>query len=341
VRWGFVGTGRIAATVAGDLHLVEGGSPYAVASRDSLRAKEFAAAHGFAVSYGSYADLLADPDVDVVYVATPHGQHHAVVSACLAAGKAVLVEKPVTVTLAAAQDLVDQARAGGVFLMEAMWTRFQPLVAELRRLVADGAIGRLRAVHADFGFVQPFDVAHRLWDPAQGGGALLDLGVYPVSFAQMLLGAPSSVAVTGTLAESGVDAEAALLLGYPEGEAALLTASLTTMPSGTARLVGTAGRIDLEAPFHHTPALTVHRPGAEPERVTRPFVGRGYVHQLDEVQRCLAAGLTESPIMPLDDTLAVMAVLDEAMDRLGAVHADEGFMAGVVPVRSAGGRGLG
>jgi predicted dehydrogenase len=229
------------------------------------------------------------------------------------------------VTLAAAQDLVAQARERNLFLMEAMWTRFQPLVVELRRLVAEGAIGRLRAVHADFGFVVPFDPGHRLWDPTQGGGALLDLGVYPVSFAQMLLGTPTSVTAIGTLAESGVDAEAGLLLGFGEGEVGLLSCSLTSRPAGSARLVGTAGRIDLDGPFHVSPALTVYRPDTEPERIERPFIGSGYVHQLLEVQRCLAAGLTESPTMPLDDTLAVMAVLDNALEQLGAVHIDEGF----------------
>jgi predicted dehydrogenase len=325
VRWGFLGTGRIAGTVAGDLAMTDGGTAYAVGSRDAARAEAFAGQHGFERSYGGYAELLADPDVDVVYVATPHGQHHRDASACLAAGKPVLVEKSFTVTASAARDLVGQAREARVFCMEAMWTRFQPLVAELRRLIADGVIGSLRTVHADFGFASRYDVSNRLWDPARGGGALLDLGVYPVSFAQMLFGSPTSVAVSGSLAESRVDAEAALLLGWPDGAAALLSCSLTAAQSGTARIVGTAGRIDLEAPFHRTPSLTVHRPDADPMVVTQPFTGRGYVHQLEEVQRCLAEGLTESPVMPLHDTVAVMDVLDQALDLLAAVHVDEGW----------------
>ncbi|MFP5347953.1 MAG: Gfo/Idh/MocA family protein [Actinomycetes bacterium] len=324
-RWGFLGTGRIAGVVAGDVSLTEGATAHAVGSRNASRARAFAEEHGFERSYGSYVDLLADPDVDVVYVATPHGQHHRDVGACLAAGKPVLVEKSFAVTAAAARDLVARARAARLFCMEAMWTRFQPLVVELRRLVADGVIGDIRAIHVDFGFVSPYDVTHRLWNPALGGGALLDVGVYPVSFAQMLLGTPASVSVVGRLAESKVDSDAALLLGWPDGAAALLSCSLTSLPSREARIVGSRGRIQLASSFHRSPALSVYRPDAEPLVVERPYTGRGYVHELEEVQRCLAAGLTESPVMPLDDTLAVIAVLDEAPGALGAVHRDEGW----------------
>ncbi|GAB2689159.1 Gfo/Idh/MocA family protein [Thalassiella azotivora] len=325
VRWGFLGTGSIASTVAGDLALTPGAEAYAVASRDGSRAERFADQHGFGRAYAGYDALLADPDVDVVYVATPHGQHHRDVSACLDAGKPVLVEKAFTVSAAAARDLVQRARDRRLFVMEAMWTRFQPLVVELRRLAADGAIGQVRTVHADLGFVGPQDRGHRLWDPAQGGGALLDLGVYPVSFAQMLLGAPTSVAVHGALGDTGVDAEVGLLLGWDDGASALLSCTLTATPFAGARIVGTHGRIDLEEPFHHTGSLTLHRPDVDAEVVTRGYTGRGYVHQLEEVQRCLAEGLTESPVMPLDDTLAVMDVLDGALEHLGAVHVDEGF----------------
>ena len=199
LRWGFLGPGRIAATVAADLALLEDATPLAVAGRDLGRAREFAAANGFERAYGSYAEMLADPDVDAVYVATPHAQHHAVTSTVLAAGKPVLVEKAFTCTLAAATDLVEQARAAGVFVMEAMWTRFVPNVVRLRELIADGAVGEVRQVHADLGLVGPQDPGNRLWDPAQGGGAMLDLGVYPVSFAQMVLGAPVSPKAGGVL----------------------------------------------------------------------------------------------------------------------------------------------
>lgn len=228
LRWGFLGTGAIAALVADDLVLVEGATWFAVASRTADRAATFAAAQGFERSYGSYAELLADPEVDVVYVATPHAQHHAVTSAVLAAGKPVLVEKAFTCTAAAARDLVEQATAAGVFMMEAMWTRFVPTIVQVRQWLADDAVGRVRQVQADLGFVAPYDPAHRLFDPAQGGGALLDLGVYPVSFAQLVLGAPSTVHALGVLAENGVDVEGGLLLGHADGAQAVLSVSLTS-----------------------------------------------------------------------------------------------------------------
>jgi predicted dehydrogenase len=324
-RWGFIATGRIASLVARDLALLPDGERFAVGSRDQGRADAFAAEHGFARAYGSYEALLADDDVDVVYVATPHAQHHLVTSRALAAGKPVLVEKAFTVSLAAAEDLVQRAKAERLFCMEAMWTRHLPVIMGLRHLVADGAIGEVRSVQAELGFRREFNAADRLWAPELGGGALLDIGVYPVSFAHMLLGTPASVAVAGVLGPNGVDADAGLLLGYPDGVHARLGCTLTSHVAGGAIVTGTTGRIELVPPFHHPPRLVLHRPGREPEVLAHPPIGRGYAHQLMEVQRCLEAGLVESPVMPLQDTVEVMAILETALDALGAVHVDEGF----------------
>ena len=324
-RWGFVATGSIAATLADELAQVEGAVPFAVASRSVARARAFAETHGFERAYGSYDELLADTGVDVVYVATPHAQHHAVARRALEGGKPVLVEKAFTVSLAAARDLVALARSRELFCMEAMWMRFLPVMGRLRSLVADGAIGQVRSLRADLGFVREFRGDDRLWDPSQGGGALLDLGVYPVSFAQMLLGTPSSVSVAGALGRGGVDTDAGLLLGWPGGEVAQLTCSITSEVEGSAQVVGTAGRIDVTPRFHHPPRLVVHRDSREPLVVEAAPVGRGYTHQLVAVAEALAAGRTESDVMPLDDTLAVMAVLDQALESLGAAAVDEGF----------------
>jgi predicted dehydrogenase len=330
VKWGIISTADINRKVIPGAHASPKVDLVGVASRDRQRAEEYAKEWDIPRAYGSYEELLADPDVDAVYVATPHAQHHLVVSAALRAGKPVLVEKAVTCTAAAAHDLAAIARAEGVFLMEAMWTRFLPTVVALREAVTSGAIGDLRTVHADFGFpLDPPDPSHRLLDPAQGGGALLDLGVYPVSFAQMLLGTPTTVATTGLLGPTGVDVEAALLLGWPSGAQALLSCSLVTTTFREAHLAGTGGRIVVEESFHNPPRFTVHRDGTDPEVVELPPTGKGYVHQLAHVQECLAAGLTESPVMPLDDTTAVMDVLEDALVSLGAFHADEGFGAGV------------
>jgi predicted dehydrogenase len=322
VRWGVVGPGRIAANVVRDLTAMPGGQLHAVASRSADRAVAFAAEHGAAVSYGSYAELLADPDVDVVYVATPHRQHHGIALAAIEAGKHLLVEKAFTVTLAGACEVVDRARAKGVFVMEAMWTRFQPAVVRLRELVADGAIGEVRSVRADLGLRVPFDPADRLWDPAQGGGALLDLGVYPTSWLQMVLGGtPAALDVAGVRGPNGVDAESTLLWRTDDGRHGVGTCSLLSPLPGQAAVFGTEGWIEVPPRFHHPDRVVVHRTAGgrsveSSEEIVLPATGTGYSHELDEVHRCLREGLTESPTMPLDDTLAVMSVLEQALHTL-------------------------
>jgi predicted dehydrogenase len=328
LRWGVAGPGRIAHGIARDLAVVDGCELVAVGSRSLARAGAFAAKHaasapaGGARAHEGYGALIADPEVDVVYIATPHRQHAAIARAALAAGKAVLVEKAFTCTVAGAQGVVDVARSRGVFAMEAMWTRFTPLIVRMRELVADGAIGEVRAVHADLGVVRSPDPADRLWDPAQGGGALLDLGVYPVAFAQMVLGTPDSVEVRGTIGPTGVEQDAAMVLGYDDGRWALVDCSLRMPLAGAASVIGTAGRIDVLPRFHHPTDLVLHRVGADPEPMSAGLVGGGYSHELVEVRDCLAAGLTESPVMPLSDTLAVMGVLETALLSLG-LHLDE------------------
>ncbi len=329
VRWGVVGPGRIAANVMGDLTAMPGGELHAVASRSLDRARAFADEHGARTAYGSYAELLADPDVDAVYVATPHRQHHGIALAAIESGKHLLVEKAFTVTLAGAQQVVDAARARGVFVMEAMWTRFQPAVVRMRELLADGAVGEVRSVSADLGLRVPFDPADRLWDPAQGGGALLDLGVYPTSWLQMVLGGtPASLEVAGATGPNGVDAESTLLWRTEDGRHGVATCSLLSPLPGRASVYGTEGWIEVPPRFHHPDRVVLHRTGGgrsvvSSEEVLAPATGTGYSHELDEVHRCLAQGLTESPTMPLDDTLAVMSVLEQALHALGVRHDED------------------
>jgi predicted dehydrogenase len=322
IRWGIVGPGRIAQNVIGDFDVVDGARAVAVASRSIDRARAFAGKHGIERAHGSYAEILAAPDVDVLYVATPHPQHAAFALAALRAGKALLVEKSFTATAAGAAEVVDLARETGVFVMEAMWTRFQPAIVALRELVADGAIGEVRSVQADLGVSAPYDPIDRKFALELGGGALLDVGVYVVSFAQMLLGTPERVVATGSLFPSGVDAEAALLLDYGDGRSATLTTSLQYALPGQARVFGTAGWIDVLPRFHHPQTIVLHRAGAEPETITRPALGGGYSHELIEVTSCVRAGRSESAVMPLADTLAVQRVLQEAADQLGVPHAE-------------------
>jgi predicted dehydrogenase len=323
IRWGVVGPGRIAEKVVEDFAVVGGARLVAVASRSLDRAQDFARRHGIERAHGSYAALLADPDVDVLYVATPHPQHHAIALGALRAGKGVLVEKAFTATVAGAREVAELSRETGVFAMEAMWTRFQPAVVRLRELIAEGAIGEVRSVQADLGVQREFDPTDRLFAKELGGGALLDLGVYVVSFAQMLLGDPDTVAATGSLFESGVDAEVSLLLGYADGRSATLMTSLRNALPGQARVFGTAGWIDVLPRFHHPQTIVLHRVGADPEEITLPQLGGGYSHELVEVTECVRAGQHESAVMPLADTVAVQEVLEHAAGQLGVTFAED------------------
>ncbi|MBP2475024.1 putative dehydrogenase [Crossiella equi] len=320
LRWGVVATGGIAATVTADLLLVPGIEVVAVSSRSLERAQEFAGRFGIPRAYGDYRELLADPGVDVVYVATPHSQHYEITSAALHAGKNVLCEKAFTLSVAHAEELVALAESRGLFLMEAMWTRFLPLVRRLRAFVHDDTLGEIRLVRADFGVPVFYDPAHRLWNPELGGGALLDLGVYPVSFAHMVLGTPSEVHAHGALAPTGVDAEAAVLLGYPDGAQALLSTSLRADTGITASVVGTRGSIDLHTPFYAPTRMTLRRNDREPEVFESELWGNGYTYQAREVVERIAAQEYESPEMPWADTVNVMRTLCAALGRMGVQY---------------------
>jgi predicted dehydrogenase len=318
LRWGVVATGGIATVVIGDLRRLSDVDLVAVSSRSLDRAQRFAAAHQIPRAYDSHLELLDDPDVDVVYVATPHAQHHAISKAALLAGKHVLCEKPLAMTVAQAEDLVTLARQRGLFLMEAMWTRFNPLIRLLRTLVQRGTIGEVRSVRADFGFAQPYDPAHRLWNPELGGGALHDLGIYPVSFAHLLLGQPQWLRAHGFLAPTGVDAEAALLLGYPDGVHAMLGCSLVSSPPAGATVIGTNGRIELPEPFYRPSMLTVlTSDDTEVHRIE--LDGAGYTYQLRAVTSAIRAGAVESEHMPHDETIAVLRTLTTALGQLGGL----------------------
>lgn len=327
VRWGIIGPGRIASLLIKDFLYVAGAEAVAVASRSTERAQVFASEHGLRRAYGSYHEIMNDEDVDVVYIATPHPQHHAIALAAISAGKAALVEKTFAATVAGAEEIIAAARQRKVFVMEAMWTRFQPAIGAARALIDEGAIGEVRQLQADLGVDRPYNPADRLFDPAQGGGAMLDLGVYVVSFAQYFLGTPDRIEVSGSLAPTGVDAEGGLLLGYDDGRVATLLISLKHHTPGAARIQGTNGWIDVPPRFHHPQRIVLHRRGREPEAISRAQLGAGYSHELIEVTECVRAGRTESVIMPLRDTLAVQRILNEACEKLGVFHSEDSLVA--------------
>ncbi|AKU93740.1 putative oxidoreductase [Labilithrix luteola] len=323
IRWGIIGPGRIAELLVPDFVHVPNAKVVAVASRTKQRAEDFATRHAIAKSYGSYEAIIADPDVDVLYVATPNRQHRKIAIEAVRGGKALLVEKSFATTVAGAREMIDAARANGRFVMEAMWTRFQPIIVKMRELIASGAIGEVRAVQADLGVDRPYNPNDRLFDPHQGGGAMLDLGVYLVSFAQMVLGTPRAVVAQGSLWPTGVDAESGLLLDHGEGRRSVLFMTLRNATPGQARVFGSKGFIDVLPRFHHPTKMVLHRTGAAPEPISLPPLGGGYAHELIEVTECLLAGRTESAIMPLADTLAVQTIMNDALEQLGVVPTEE------------------
>lgn len=317
VRWGILGAGGIAATVGADIAASPGSVVAAAGSRDGARASALAARLGAPRAYGAYAELVADPDVDIVYVATTHAQHHAAALAALRAGKPVLVEKPLALNARQAREIAQTARDRGLLCLEAMWLRVNPAVQAARAIVAAGQIGELRAVRADLSHVFGYDPAHRLFDPLAGGGALLDLGVYPAALVWALLGRPDRVSAVGTLAATGVDASSAMTWTYAGGQVAQITCSSVSASGSTATLVGTQGWIEIAAPLFRSEQLTVcGRAGGVITQFPLP-PGNGYGLEVAEVEHCLRSGATTSTAMPLDDGIGVLGVLDEARRQLG------------------------
>ncbi|HEY9100921.1 Gfo/Idh/MocA family oxidoreductase [Chitinimonas sp.] len=322
IRWGILGTGGIARQLAIAVNDTEGAVLQAVASRSGPQAARFAAEHGSRSHYPSYAELVADPQVEVVYIATPHAQHYAAVMLCLEAGKAVLCEKPFTLNAREARQAITYAKARGLFLMEAMWTRFIPAIREAEAMVARGEIGRVHAVQADFGFHHPFEPAHRLYDPALGGGALLDIGIYPLALGQLFLGPVASTNAQAELGQSGVDEQTAFSLQHAGGGMTGGFCSLRAQTPWEATLMGERGSIRLHSPFFKPERLTLTRDGVSTTS-EYPHRGNGYGYEVEEVNRCLRAGLCESPRMPWADTLISMDALDTIRAQIGLRYPGE------------------
>lgn len=323
LRWGVVATGKIAGRVAEDIGRLEDAVLQAVSSRSAANAAQFADRLGFASSYfdddagQGYQHLCDDPAVDVVYIASPHGQHYGIARAALDAGKHVLCEKSLTINAHEARELIRLARSRGLFLMEAVWTRFLPSINRAWDIIASGELGEIHWVQADLGFPAPYDPASRLWAPDAGGGALLDLAVYPLTWALGTLGFPASVGATGTLNADGVDVQEALTLSYPSGAYAQLTTSLIASSPRNATVCGTRGWLRAGAPLHNPLELHIELSSGEARVERFEQLGNGYTHELRETTRCIQSGLTESPTMPLAATLATMELLDDVRSQLG------------------------
>jgi predicted dehydrogenase len=311
--WGLIGTGGIAETFAADLMFTDSGRAAAVGSRHLHSANRFADEFDIPNRHASYEALVTDPEVDVVYVATPHPVHHANALLALRAGKPVLVEKAFTMNAAEAEELVAVARAEGLFLMEAMWTRFLPHIAEIRRLLAEGALGDIVTVTADHGQWFAKDPDFRLFAPELGGGALLDLGVYPVSFASMVLGKPDRIVSLIDPAFTGVDGQTSMLFGYASGAQAVLTCTSSAKSPTRGAIVGTDARIEIDGDFYAPTSFTLISRTGERTYFDSQTEGKGLWHEAEAVARCLREGLLESPLMPLDESVSIMQTMDAVL----------------------------
>ncbi len=309
-RWGILGTGAIAKQFVRGLRSLSEAEVFAVGSRSGASAAKFADQRNIPRRHASYEDLASDPDVDVVYIATPHTFHAENAALCLQAGKAVLCEKPFCINAAEAERVVELARENGLFIMEGMWTRFFPLMEEVRRLLSEGAIGEVRMLNVDFGFRADLDPASRLFDQRLGGGALLDVGVYCVSFASMIFGRPSRFVSLPHLGETGVDEQASIVLEHEGGRLANLSIGVRTTTPQEVTIMGTEGYARIHAPWWRPESMTMSRPDKEDETVEAPVSGNGFNYEAAEVMRCLEAGKKESDVMPLDETLSVMRTMD-------------------------------
>ena len=322
-RWGILGTGWIAGVFTSDLHTA-GCAVTAVGSRRPDSADAFATKYSIDHAHASYESLVADPDVDIVYVATPHAFHARDARLALEAGKHVLVEKAFTLNAREAQDVASLAARRELFLMEAMWTRFLPHMVRIREILAAGTLGDVRTLLADHNQRLPKDPAHRLNNPRLGGGALLDLGIYPVSFAWDLFGPPTRVRAVATMTTTGVDRQVGVLLEHDDGRQAVMHAALDTAGPNRATLIGTAGRIEIEPVWYQATSFTVFDVGgAVLEQFDTVVPGRGMQYQALEVERCVSAGLTVSEVLPPDESVAIMGTLDEVRSQIGLRYPGE------------------
>src|SRR5690554_175151 len=320
LRWGILGTGGIAHLQTRDL-LSSGFTVAAVGARSQASAGSFAAEFSIATSHGSYEALVADPGVDAIYVSTPHPFHAPAAKLALEAGKHVLLEKPFTVNAREAREVVELASERGLVVLEAMWTRFLPQSVRIRQLIADGVIGEPRTLIADHNQLLSTDPEHRINNLTLAGGALLDLGIYPVSFAHELFGVPTQIAAIGHLSSTGVDRQTSIILGFDGGAQAVLHTALDTAGPNTAVVLGTTGRIVLDSVWYTPTTVTVlDNSGTVIERIEPQETAREMQYQAAELERLVATGETAGETMSPSESVSIMRTLDEVRRQIGLAY---------------------
>jgi len=318
--WGIIGPGKIAHRFVNAARYVNGAKVHAVASRDKKRAQEFAGKHNIPVVHNNYEALAKDPSVDVIYIATPHSFHREQAIMCLENKKPVLCEKPLTVTYQSALKMVEAARKNDTFMMEALWTRFMPATLKVLELVKDGSIGEIKYMRGDFGDMFPVDYSSRVYDLKLGAGSILDIGIYPLFLALLLLGKPDEIKAFAHLAETGADDLANALLYYKNGCIASILSSTIVHTPITAEIMGTKGIIELPSMWYETQTVKLIRKGEATQTFDASYEGNGFEFQIQEVMDCLDRGEKESRLMSLDFTLLLSKTLDEICQQCGVKY---------------------
>jgi len=324
INWGILGCGAIAHLFAKGLEHVDAAKLFAVGSRTQEKADKFGEEFSVPHRYGNYENLIADPDVDIIHIATPHPMHKDNTTLCLKSGKPVLCEKPLTINTADTKEVISLAREKKLFLMEAMWTRFVPPIVKLRELLHDGTIGEVRMLQADFGHCLTRDPNHRLLNRDLGGGAILDLGGYVVALSFMIFGGPPSrITSMAHIGKTGVDEQTGMIFGYDQGQLSVVVAAVQTDTADEAVITGTEGRIKLHEGWWHGSPMTIWKKGGEIEIIDIPVKGNGYNYEAEAVCRYLNEGKLESDIMPLDESIQIVQMTDEVRRQIGIKYSME------------------
>jgi len=327
IKWGILGAGRIARKFAGDLQYAEDCVLIAVGSRSQASADDFNREFPVKYAHDSYEALVQNPEVDVIYIATPHNLHHETTLLCLRHNKAVLCEKPFAMNKKQATEMIAMARERKIFLMEALWTKFHPHYIKMQEMVAQGLLGEIKSVLVNFGFKPTAPVPARLFDPELGGGTLMDIGIYNVFIAMSILGKPDQIDAVITPSPTGVDEQCAILFRYKTGALAQLFSTFSSNLATEADVCGTEGRIRLTSRFYETSSsVEYYNEGVNTKQIIpiQKEAGFGYQYEARHVNECLRKGLTESPVMTFADTLLLIETLDE-IRRIAGIHypADE------------------
>ena len=319
-KWGILGLGRIAGKFARNLQVIPDAELYAVGSRSLDKARSFATEHGATKAFGTYDELLQDPAIDAVYIATPHVFHFENTMMCLERGIPVLCEKPFGMNRKQVVTMIEKAREKETFLMEALWTRFLPSMRKAREIVESGKIGTVTGVKADFGFKGPEDPSHRLLNPGLGGGSVLDIGIYPIFLALLMLGKPDEIQVSSILGETGVDLDTGILFHYRRGAIAHLHSSIISLTTTEAFIYGTKGLIHLPRRWHETDQLDVRYYDGSSETHRFNYLSNGYYFEAREVMDCVRANRLESLLMPHRFSLQLIELLDEVVNKAGVKY---------------------